>query len=359
MKYINALNTINGLGSRKMKQLIDFFGDSKAIWQANFSELVQAGIGDSIAQKIANEKICIDPEAEWKKLENENILAVSTDDPHYPELLKQIPDNPPLIYMKGNLDCLKMPLIAIVGSRKLTTYGKQVALGFSRDLANNGVCVVSGLAFGIDSAAHQGALSVKGKTIAVLGNSLDKESIAPRSNLQLSQDIINGGGLLISEFPLKTNATPGTFPARNRIMAGISQGTLVIEAALKSGSLITANLALDYNRDVFAVPGSIFSPQSEGTHHLIKAGAKITTSAKDVLEELMINSIPESFRQNQTITLNKEERLVVSNLSHESLHIDRISKLTTLDTSTISSILAILEIKGAVKNVGGQNYIRL
>ncbi|EKE19458.1 MAG: hypothetical protein ACD_9C00009G0001 [uncultured bacterium] len=250
--------------------------------------------------------------------------------------------------MKGDPDCLNFPLIAIVGSRKLTTYGNQAARSFARDLANNGICVVSGLAFGIDAVAHQGALDAKGKTIAVLGNSLDEESIAPRSNFQLSENIINNGGLLISEFPIKTAASQGTFPARNRIMAGLSQGTLVVEAALKSGSLITANLALDYNRDVFAVPGSIFSPQSEGTHLLIKAGAKLTTSAKDILEELRLETSQQPSKK-PTISMTNEEKNVFSVLSHESLHIDRISKLTKLDTSTISSILAILEIKGAIK----------
>lgn len=360
MKHLNALNTIQGLGCKKMKILMAFFdGSAQDAWNASLSQLTASGIGQVLAEKIHSERPGIDPEAEWLKLEKENVLAVSIDDDRYPTLLRQIPDNPYLIYMKGNLDCLNLPLVAIVGSRKLTTYGSQVARSFARDLANSGVCVVSGLAFGIDAMAHQGALDAKGKTIAVLGNSLDSESIAPRTNFQLSENILRAGGLLISEFPIKTNASPGTFPARNRVMAGMSQGTLVVEAAPKSGSLITANLALDYNRDVFAVPGSIFSPQSEGTHLLIKAGAKLVTCAKDVMEELRIENVQECIQEAINISLSEDEKKVRSILSHEGLHIDRITKLTKLDTSTISSLLAMLEIKGAIKNVGGQNYIRI
>ncbi len=359
MKYLNALNTIPGLGTKKMKLLIKFFENGEQIWQANQSQLIASGIGDSLSQKIISARPLIDIEKEWLKLEKENVLAIPLTDPHYPVLLKQIPDNPYLIYMKGDLSCLDLPLVAIVGSRKLTEYGKRVARGFARDLANNDICVVSGLAFGIDAEAHLGALSAKGRTIAVLGNSLDEESIAPRSNFQLSQEILNNGGLLISEFPIKTSASTGTFPARNRIMAGMSLGTIVIEAAEKSGSLITANLALDYNREVFAVPGSIFSPQSTGTHLLIKAGAKLTTNIQDILTELRLENALENPAKSIILNLTKDEEAVHKILSHESLHIDRIAKLTKLETSTISSILAMLEIKGAIKNVGGQNYIKL
>lgn len=359
MKYLNALNTINGLGCRKMNTLIDFFGGPKEAWDAPQSEIELSGIGKVLAKRIAEARPSIDPEIEWKKLQDEGVLAVSKDDPRYPSLLKHIPDNPYLIYMKGDLDCLKLPLVAIVGSRKLTSYGSQVAKAFARDLANQGVCVVSGLAFGIDAAAHKGALEAKGRTIAVLGNSLDSESIAPRTNFRLSEEILDGGGLLISEFPIKTPASPGTFPARNRIMAGMSQGTLVVEAAPKSGSLITANLAVDYNRDVFAVPGSIFSPQSEGTHLLIKSGAKLVTSIKDVMEELRIEQTGMVQQKKAAVRLTNDEEKIQSILSHEKLHIDIIAKLTKLDTTTISSTLTMLEIKGAIKNVGGQNYIKL
>jgi len=359
MKYLNALNKIDGLGCKKLKQLMNFFGSAEQIWNAPFTELVKSGIGESVAQKITEQKMSINPDEEWTKLEKENVLAFSIQDKEYPALLKQIPDSPYIIYMKGNLDCLNLPLVAIVGSRKLTEYGNRATRIFARDLANNGICIVSGLAFGVDACAHRGALDANGKTIAVLGNSLDSESISPRSNFQLSQEIIENGGLLLSEFPIKTQAANWTFPSRNRIMAGMSLGTLVIEAALKSGSLITANLALEYNRDVFAVPGPIFSPQSEGTHALIKSGAKLAACAADILEELKIEQNAKSVAKKIDFELTKEEEITLSVLSHERAYIDRITKLTKLETATVSSTLAILEIKGLVKNVGGQNYIRL
>ena len=359
MKYYNALNTIDGLGAKKMHKLVEYFASSNKIWNASLSQLIASGIGESLAQIIVRSRPLINPEEEWNKLEKENILIFCKNDPEYPELLKQIPDNPFLIYMKGNLDCLKFPLVAVVGSRKITNYGIQVARGLSRDLAASGICVVSGLAFGVDAASHSGALSAKGKTIAVMGNSLDNAHIYPRSNFNLSQDILNGGGLLVSEFPVPTKPNKGTFPARNRIMAGMSLGTLVIEAAEKSGSLITANLALDYNRDVFAVPGSIFSPQSTGTHKLIKEGAKLVCCAEDILSELKLNLATIVEERIGNIELSESEEKICKTLSHESLHIDIIAKLTKLDTSTISSSLAMLEIKGAIKNAGGQNYIRL
>jgi DNA processing protein len=292
-------------------------------------------------------------------METENISAFSIKDDQYPALLKQIPDCPYIIYMKGNLDCLKLPLVAVVGSRKLTEYGKQAAQILSRDLANSGICVVSGLAFGIDACAHQGALEAKGKTIAVLGNSLDAESIAPRNNFQLAEEILENDGLLISEFPIKTTAAIWTFPSRNRIMAGMSLGTLVVEAAEKSGSLITANLALDYNREVFAVPGSIFSPQSIGTHQLIKSGAKLVACNADILQELKIEQNPQINLEKIDLELSPEEKIVYAILSYESLHVDTITKITKLETATISSTLSLLEIKGLTKNIGGQNYIKL
>jgi DNA processing protein len=362
MQYLNALNKIDGIGTQKFKKLVSFFENSQEIWEAPRSLLIEAGIEEKNVDRIIEQRSSIDPEIEWENLIKENIQIFCVNDPKYPTLLKEIPDHPHLIYMKGDLNCLNFPLVAIVGSRKLTEYGKMVAKGFAKELAQNEICVVSGLAFGVDAMAHHGALEAGGKTIAVLGNSLDSFSIAPRTNYQLSQEIIAAGGLLISEFPLQTKADTWTFPARNRIMAGMSLGTLVVEAAEKSGSLITANLALDYNREVFAVPGSIFSPQSTGTHLLIKKGAKLVTSVKDVLEELRLNQSElaiQPTQQKSNFKLNETEKRIYDILSHENMHIDKIGKMTTLDTSSLSSAMAILEIKGAIKNIGGQNYIRL
>lgn len=359
MKYLNALRTIDGIGCKTLRRLVNNFDSSEQLWNASFSELTTVGISDALARNIIDKRTEIDPDEEMAKLAAENIMLFADKDEEYPKLLKQIPDNPPLIYMKGDLSCLEMPLVAIVGSRKLTSYGNQAAHCFARDLAKRNVCVVSGLAFGVDAIAHLGALESKGKTIAVLGNGLDMNSIHPRSNMNIVHDILRGGGLLVSEFPFGTQANKGTFPARNRIMAGMSLGTLVIEAADKSGSLITANLALDYNREVFSVPGSIFSPQSIGTNKLIKRGAKMACSVNDIIEELRLDMQEKSSSRSINVQLTDKEEMIYNSLSHESIHIDIITKLTKLDTSTVSSTIAILEIKGLIKNVGGQNYIRL
>lgn len=360
MKYLNALNQIEGMGPKKMKQLISFFETGEKIWQATLKELLLSGVTEAYCQKIVEQRTQIDPDQEWQKLEKENVFALTMKDAAFPKLLKEIPDCPYLIYMKGDAACLDLPQVAIVGSRKLTSYGKTVAQSLAKDLARSGVCVVSGLAFGIDTCAHEGALETYGKTIAVLGNGLGTSVIAPHSQ-PLAQEILKAGGLLLSEFPIFMHASVSTFPMRNRIMAGMSLGTLVIEAADKSGSLITANLALDYNREVFAVPGPITSAQSYGTNKLIKEGAKLVTNADDIINELRLDEpkIEQVLAKKVSLPqLTEDEEKIYSLLSHESIHIDRITKLTKLDTSSVSSILAMLEIKNIVKNIGGQNYTR-
>lgn len=359
MKYLNALFIIEGVGNQKISLLLNHFSSAEKAWGASFKELTAAGISENLAKTIVEKRNSIDPDEQWKILEKEKISIITINDESYPQLLAQIPTPPYLLYVKGNVDCLKLPMISIVGSRKFTYYGKQAGSNLAKELSRAGICVVSGLALGIDAIAHQGALDANSPTIAVLGNSLDSASISPRSNFFLAEKIVADGGLLVSEFPVPTAPTVGTFPARNRIIAGLSAGTLVIEAAEKSGSLITANFALEFNREIFAVPGSIFSTQSEGTNNLIRKGAKIAASVNDILEELRFQPGINTEQKEQEIELNEEEKLIIHVLSPEPTHIDIIRKQTKLDTSTISGILTILEIKGAIKNIGGQNYIRI
>lgn len=358
MKFLNALNKIEGVGSQKFFLLMEYFKDAEKIWKASMQEIISAGISENLAKKIISEREKINPDKEWAELEKEGIEIISVESDHYPPLLKEIPGPPYLIYIKGNKELLLEKMISIVGSRKFTEYGKRVAGGFGRDLANAGLVVVSGLALGIDAIAHQGALEAKGKTIAVLGNSLDKKSIHPRTNFELAEEIISGGGLLLSEYPIPTSPSIGTFPARNRIMAGISLGTVVVEAALDSGSLITANHAVEFNREVFAVPGPIFYPQSQGPHMLIKKGAKITSSINDILEEIGFIEGFSIKSESSYQPESDEEASVLKNLSQEPIHIDTILKLSKLETSTANSTLTMLEIKGVVKNIGGGNYIK-
>ena len=359
MKYLNALNKINGLGPQKMKILLDFFGESETIWRSDFQNLIQSGIGESLSNKIVLERENINPDEEMEKLAKENIRMIDFRNPLYPPLLREIPSAPYILYVKSNLELSEIfsgYLISIVGSRKMTSYGKSVAYSFARDLTISGITVVSGMALGIDAEAHLGALEAKGKTIAVLGSSLEDSYIGPRNNYNLSRRIIESGAL-VSDFPLGTQSIPGNFPARNRLMAGLTLGTLVVEAQIESGSLITANLAVEFNREVFSVPGPIFSESSEGTNKIIKDGAKLVSSVQDILEELSLEKKAEIKKAREIIPDSPEEEIILKNLDKEATHIDKLIKLTKLKTSSILSTLAMMEMKGMIKNIGGQNYI--
>ena len=356
MKHLHAINKIPGVGPQKMKMLLSFFGEPEKIWNAKLEELVASKVGEKLAERIILERNSINPDAEWERLERENIKIITLNCLDYPCLLKESHNPPYILYYQGDSKLMTMPMIAIVGSRKYTAYGAQVAQTFARDLVSSGFIVVSGMAMGIDTFAHRGALDQKGKTIAVLGNSLDAENIYPQVNFNLSREII-GNGLLLSEYPPETKAGPLTFPARNRIVAGMTLGTIVVEAGEKSGALITARMALENNREVFSVPGSIYSPQSIGTHSLIKQGAKLVASVKDILEELNLEETSSENAKTEKIPETESEKILLKILSTDPLHIDNITKLAKLNTSACSGALAMMEIKGWVKNIGGQNYI--
>ena len=355
--HLHAIITLPGIGPSRMRKLLDVFGTPEAVWSAPESALHEAGLSDRVAHELSSLSANTSPEALWSKLEQHSIQAFHQEDPGYPKLLKEIPQAPFIIYTRGSINLNDTPLVTIVGSRRHTPYGKRVAEKLARDLASVGICVVSGLALGIDGVAHRGALEAGGTTVAVLGNSLDDASIAPRSHLSLAHNIVNHGAL-VSEYPPVSPANKTTFPARNRIMAGMSLGTVVVEAAEKSGTLITARLTLDFNREVFAVPGSIFSEASVGPNHLIRSGAKVVTSVTDILEELQLGQTS-LFQEekSKSMDLSPEEEKILHILSGEALHVDKIVKLTTLDTSTVGSTLAFLELKGMVKNIENMNYI--
>jgi DNA processing protein len=361
--FVYALSTIPGIGNKTLRRLVEHFGSGAAVWEADAAALAAVkGLGPKAIETLVARRAAIHPDQEWEKITRQGIDVLAFTDDRYPRLLKEIPDGPALLYVRGNYSWEEKPLIAIVGSRKFTRYGEQAAYRFATDLAAAGYVVVSGLAFGIDAIAHKAALDAGAETLAVLGGGIDDTSISPRSHLPLSRAIMNAGAL-ISEYRPGTIANEGTFPARNRIVAGMCLGTLIIEAAERSGALITTRLALDYNREVFAVPGSIFSPASLGTNNLIKAGAKIVTSVQDILEEF---PLPEkTFTSHQIVapaknnTLSPEEQKILRGLSHEPTHVDKIIKAARLETPSVISTLALLEIKGLVKNLGGMHYIKV
>ena len=282
----------------------------------------------------------------------DEIKTVSIADKNYPKFLKKIKNAPAVIYYRGELNPSEQ-CFAIVGTRMFSPYGKQVALEIAGDLAEAGLIIVSGLAPGIDTFAHQAAVERGKRTIAVLGTGLDEKSIYPQSNLKLAEKILETGGALISEYPPGTRGSKFTFPSRNRIISGLSLGVLVVEAKQKSGALITANYGFEQNRKVFAVPGPIHSSNSRGCHYLIKKGAKLVENANDILKEL---NLPlkelSSFYEGE----NEDENLILNVLREEVLDIDKIIEKTKLSAAKVASTLAILEIKGKVRNLGGNIY---
>lgn len=281
----------------------------------------------------------------------EEIKKITIKDKEYPNLLRKIPDAPKVLYVKGEFPP-EAPAFAVVGTRRFSSYGKQSALEIAGDLAQAGLIIVSGLAPGIDTFAHQATLERKGRTIAVLGTGLDEKSIYPKENLKLAREIIKTGGCLISEYPVGTHGSKMTFPQRNRIISGLSLGTLVVEAKQKSGSLITANFAFLQKRKVFALPGPIHSLNSKGPHYLIKKGAKLIENANDILEDLKLPLAKAKKVEGET----NEERLILKALEEKSLHIDKIIEKTKLPSPIVAGTLAILEIKGKVRNLGANIY---
>ncbi len=282
----------------------------------------------------------------------EEIKTINIKDKNYPKLLKEIKDAPEVLYYLGEIKN-EENCFAAVGARRCSSYGKQAALEIAGDLAEAGLTIVSGLAPGIDTAAHWAAVERGKRTVAVLGTGIDEKSIYPQSNLELAKKILETGGCLISEYPPGTRGTQFTFPQRNRIISGLSLGVLVVEAKQKSGALITANWAKKQQRKVFAIPGPIYSLNSKGPHCLIKQGAKLVENANDILKEL---NLPGITRPGRVIGENEEENLILEALKQESLDIDDIIERTKLPVSRVAGALAALEIKSKVRNLGGSIY---
>jgi len=280
---------------------------------------------------------------------------ITLQDKEYPAMLKEIHDKPKELYIRGKFESADKTAIGIVGTRKYGQYGKQVTLDISGKLAKLGITIVSGLAKGIDTFAHEAALEAGGRTIAVLGTGLDKKSFFPASNWRLAEKI-SQHGVVISEYPAGTRGTQFTFPQRNRIISGLSLGVVVVEAPEKSGALITAALALEQNREVFAVPGSIYEKNCQGTNQLIKIGAKTVTCIEDILEELNLLHLLKTEKKNIKPE-TREEEIIFSVLSLQPMHIDEIIKKSGLSTSTVNATLMMLELKKAVRNLGKGNYV--
>lgn len=357
LKFLNALNSIPNVGAVTLRALKNKFGSYEAAWNSNPAEFEALGLREDILRAILWKKPSLRPDQEIAKLVRENIWTLTENDTDFPPALREIPSPPVIIYGRGEIKLLaEKNLFAVVGTRKPTSYGLEATSILARELTEAGITIVSGLAMGIDARAHETAVENKGKTIAVLGSGIDQNSIFPPENRSLARRIIESGGTIISEYAPGTPAVKEHFPARNRIISGLSKGVLVVEAREKSGALITAGLALEQNREVFALPGSIFSLASAGPNKLIQQGAKAVTSAKDILEELGIDY--NKRREETDELIDEKERLLLELLS-EPFGIDLLKEKTGLDTSTIVASLSLLELKGRIKNMGGDTYQRV
>lgn len=346
-----ALNCHPKIGGQSLKKILAAFDDNaEKAWRANEFELKQK-LDQKIVELIIEARNSCDPEKEIEKLKKLNIGYITIFDKEYPAQLNELFDAPAILYVKGNVAVLKMPSLAVVGSRKFTQYGKASAYKLSKDVADAGLAIVSGLALGIDAVAHQAALDAGGKTIGVLGCGLDR--IYPLANSNLAKQVVDFGGVIISELSLGTPPMKQNFPARNRIIAGLSLGTLVVEAAEESGSLITALAALEYNREVFAVPGNINLETSIGANRLIQKGAKLVIDSKDIFEELNVEAKSNQQKAKELTAKTEEEKIILRLISQDGAIIDKIVQESGLNIVVISATLTIMEMKGMVENVGG------
>ena len=350
---------IEHVGPVRLRKLLEHFGDAAAILSASKRSLMQIhGIGDEVADAISNWEGDIDLSTELKRIQEFGCHVLTQQDEAYPESLKQIYDPPIVLYVKGQLTAKDKNAVALVGSRQMTPYGSESARKLAYQLAYVGVTVVSGGARGIDTAAHQGALAAKGRTVAVLGTGIN--IIFPSENAALFERIA-ASGAVITQFPFNRQADKQTFPIRNRIVAGMTLGTVVVEAHLTSGALITANFATEYGRQVFAVPGRIDSPRSKGCHELIKRGAKLCESAEDVLSEFeyLFPATNRSQTDLPAITLSDTEQRIYDILAEEERSIDEVIRHSQLAPSTVSVALLSLEMKRLIRQLPGKCFVRI
>ncbi len=353
-KYWVALSLVSELGARRIRLLYERFGSAGAAFTASQSDLSLSGLPARAVAALLAERERIDPEKHWTTLLQEGYGVTTLADEDYPGLLRQIYDPPALLFYRGDLSVLQAPCVAIVGSRKATAYGRSAATKLSADLARAGVVVVSGMARGIDTHAHQGALQDGGITAAVLGCGLD--ICYPPENLRLREKIVQSG-VLLSEFPPRTEPRAQHFPLRNRVISGLSLATVVVEAAEKSGALITADCALEQGREVFAVPGSIHSPYSRGCHKLLKEGAAMLEVANDVLLELgLAPSVPE--RESRP-KLTVEQQKVLAGLAFEPVHFDELLQSLRITAPLLAALLVELELLQVIRKLPGSYYQRV
>ncbi len=354
--YWVGFNLVKGIGAIRLKQILDFYGSLEVAWESPASGLLSAGLPQKVAENFTRVKNQVELERIMENIASQKIHVMTWEDSDYPRRLKEINQAPPVLFIKGTINVEDDWAVAVVGTRRVTPYGRQVAAEIARFLAQNGVTVVSGLARGVDAIAHQAALQNGGRTLAVLGSGVDV--IYPPEHRKLGMDIAQQGAL-VSDYPVGTQPDGVNFPPRNRIISGLSLATVVVEAGEKSGALITAKFAVEQGRDVFAVPGSILTPQSEGTNRLIEQGARPLLKMTEILESLKLEQIPEKQAARKSNPLNPVEKNLLEHLSQEPVHVDELCELTGLPIHDVSATLTMMELKGLVTQVGGMNYVAM
>ncbi|HVN53887.1 MAG TPA: DNA-processing protein DprA [Anaerolineaceae bacterium] len=352
--YWVGFNMVKGIGAVRVRALISAFGNLEAAWGATPQQLLTAGLSVRIVENFLLMRKKVDLEATWEKIRQAQIEVVTWDDEDYPGRLKEIDQPPPLLYTRGGFQPEDEWAVAIVGTRRITPYGRQVAEDAGAFLARNKVTVVSGLARGVDATAHDAALKAGGRTIAVLGSGVDR--IYPPENGRLAERIV-AQGAVVSDYAPGTPPDAANFPPRNRIISGLSLATIVIEAGDESGALITATFAAEQGREVFAVPGNIFAPQSKGANRLIRDGARPLLKMEEILEALELTQVSEHQAARTLIPADDSEAEILKVLGAELVHIDEIRAQLDLPIEKVSATLTMMELKGMVRQTGGMNYM--
>lgn len=353
-KYWVGFNLVKGIGAARFRLLLDAFDDIEAAWQASPTALQDAGLSAKLVESICRVRNSVDLEAVCSRLEQQSIKVITWDDKDYPRRLREIDQPPPVLYVRGELLLEDEWAVAVVGTRRVTSYGRQVAEQVATALAQSGVTVVSGLAHGVDAIAHQAALNAGGRSMAVLGCGVD--FIYPPDHRRLAEKMMTHGALL-SDYAPGTPPEGVNFPPRNRIISGLSMAVVVIEAGDRSGALITAKFAADQGREVFAVPGNINAPQSIGANRLIQQGAHPLLDIRDLLESLDLDLVTEQQTARKALPADKVEAKLLALLSQQPMHVDEIQNQADMPIEKISAALTLMELKGLVRQVGGMQYI--
>ncbi len=356
LKYWVAFSRIQRVGTVRAALIESYFGSMERAWKASAGELTAAGLDRGTVTSIVETRPKISPDNEIEMLAKAGVKAFTWNDPGYPSRLKEVEDRPPVLYVRGELLPEDDWAIAVVGTRRVSMYGRQAAEQFATDLANQKITVVSGLARGVDAVAHRAVLTAGGRTIAVLACGLDM--VYPPEHVKLAQEITQHGAL-VSDYPVGTQPRSEYFPRRNRVLSALSLGVLVVEGDVDSGALITARVALDQNREVFAIPGSIYSPTHRGANKLIQEGeAKLVTKTADILEELNLTMATHQMALREVAPADATEAALLKVLSAQPAHIDDVQRASGLPIAAVSGALAMLELKGMVKQVGPMNFVR-